>query len=107
MKYDLSNHAAIAAAATEAGTRAGMEPSQGSYNAAWLHGYARALYDVSRGLDDPGEFFAVVRWCIEDIQELRPDWTGDECRQWWKENEKAFHDLLTQYGNEILSDMLP
>lgn len=49
-QYDLSSSAAIAAAAEEAKTRANMEPNQDGYNAAWLHGYASALADVSRQL---------------------------------------------------------
>ena len=49
-KYDLSTAEAVSAAAELAGVRAGQEPDQGSYDAAWLHGYARALADVARQL---------------------------------------------------------
>lgn len=51
MQYNLSTPAAIAEAAKEAKTSANMEPSQGSYNAAWLHGYASALADVASQME--------------------------------------------------------
>ena len=51
MLYDLSNYAAIEKAAKLATDRANAERDQDCYNAAWLHGYARALADVRRGLD--------------------------------------------------------
>ena len=50
-KYDLSSIGAISAAAEQARARAGQEPSQGSYNAAWLHGYAQALADAAEQLE--------------------------------------------------------
>ena len=50
-KYDLSSSGAVSAAAEQARARAGQEPDQGSYNAAWLHGYAQALADVAGQLE--------------------------------------------------------
>ena len=50
-KYDLSSIGAISAAAEQARVRAGQEPDQGSYNAAWLHGYAQALADAAEQLE--------------------------------------------------------
>ena len=49
-KYNLTTPAEIRNAAKLARTAAGNEPSQGSYNAAWLHGYADALREVSQQL---------------------------------------------------------
>ena len=49
--YDLSGLNAISSAALLASTRAAQEPSQDSYNAAWLHGYADALAEVARQLE--------------------------------------------------------
>lgn len=49
--YDLSNYAGVVAAEKQATERANAENAQHSYNAGWLHGYARALADVRRGLD--------------------------------------------------------
>ena len=50
-QYDLSGISAISAAAEQARARASQEPDQGSYNAAWLHGYADALEDTARQLE--------------------------------------------------------
>ena len=50
-KYDLSSPEAISDSAKLARARADQEPSQGSYNAAWLHGYANALADAARQLE--------------------------------------------------------
>lgn len=50
-KYDLSSPEAILASAKLARAHADQEPSQDSYNAAWLHGYAEALTDAARQLE--------------------------------------------------------
>lgn len=52
------------------------------------------------------KYFAVVRWMIEDVKALRPEWTDEQCRVWWEKNEKSFSDILTEHGNECLSQML-
>lgn len=45
--YDLSTYDSITSSVQEAKNHAGNEPNQSGYNAAWLHGYAAALKDVS------------------------------------------------------------
>lgn len=50
-KYDLSSPLAIKDAADAANIAAGNEHNQGSYNAAWLHGYASALRDAAVQLE--------------------------------------------------------
>ena len=59
-KYDLSSIGAISAAAEQARARAGQEPSQGSYNAAWLHGYAQALADAAEQLEQHWQLIAGI-----------------------------------------------
>jgi len=49
--YDLSSIGALTVASELAHIRANREPSQDSYNAAWLHGYASALTDAARQLE--------------------------------------------------------
>lgn len=51
-------------------------------------------------------YFAVICWTVEDIQVLKPDWSEEECTTWWKKHEKAFSDILTEYGNECLKIMV-
>ena len=60
-KYDLSSIGAISAAAEQARARAGQEPGQGSYNAAWLHGYAQALTDAAEQLERQRQITEPVR----------------------------------------------
>ena len=58
--YDLSGMDAVSASAAQARVRAGQEPSQNSYNAAWLHGYASALADCAEQLEPQQEFLDAV-----------------------------------------------
>ena len=58
--YDLSGMEAISASASQARIRASLEPSQDSYNAAWLHGYASALADCAEQLEPQQEFLDAV-----------------------------------------------
>lgn len=59
-KYDLSSIGAIAASAELARARANQEPSQDSYNAAWLHGYADALADAAKQLEPQQQLFDAI-----------------------------------------------
>ena len=52
------------------------------------------------------EYYAVVLWCWEDVQNAHPDWNETRCRAWLEANEKWFRDVLTEYGNEILSNTI-
>ena len=49
-RYDLTTPDSIAASAKTAKNHADRQPNQGSYNAAWMHGYAEALKNVSQQL---------------------------------------------------------
>lgn len=52
------------------------------------------------------QYYAATRWMIEDVQAIRPEWTEKQCHDWWKAHEKAFSDILTEYGNECLQYMV-
>lgn len=90
-QYDLSTIGAISAAAELARVRANQEPSQDSYNAAWLHGYAQALFEAAEQLQpqqelldamigymgqryDSAELYVILHDCLgmsgEEIQSL-------------------------------------
>ena len=58
--YDLSSIGAVSAAAELAHIRANQEPSQDSYNAAWLHGYADALADAAKQLEPQQELIEAI-----------------------------------------------
>ena len=58
--YDLSSIGAVSAAAELAHIRASQEPSQDSYNAAWLYGYAAALTDAAKQLEPQQELIDAI-----------------------------------------------
>lgn len=59
-QYDLSSIGAVSAAAELARVRANQEPSQDSYNAAWLHGYAQALAEAAEQLQPQQELLDAI-----------------------------------------------
>lgn len=52
------------------------------------------------------ETYATTTWSWEDVAGIKPEWSEEQCREWWEQNEKWFRDVITQYGNEVLSDVL-
>ena len=54
----------------------------------------------------PPPVFAGVDWLIEDVQQLRPEWSDEECADWWRKHEKSFAGRLMEYGNELLAGMI-
>lgn len=55
------------------------------------------------------KWFAVTRWSAEDVVAAAKakgvHMTEQQAVDWWRKNESAFRDTITQYGNEILADM--
>lgn len=76
-QYNLHTPEGIAEAYVMANHKANQEPNQGGYNAAWLHGYADALREVSQQLKAPTyveiiirrEYAAIVR-ALEEAERL-------------------------------------
>lgn len=66
--------------------------------------YNRAEIEV-----ETPRWFAVTRWCAEDVlaaaEEQGIPMTEAQAVEWWKRNERRFQDLMVEHGNEILSDM--
>ncbi len=88
--YDLSSIGALTAASELAHTRADQEPSQDSYNAAWLHGYASALADAAKQLEPQQELIDAITGYMgqqHDSAELYA----------------VLHDTLAMSDQEILS----
>lgn len=88
--YNLSSVGAVSAAAELAHIRANQEPSQDSYNAAWLHGYADALADTAKQLESQQELIdAIIGYMDEQY-----------------DNAKLYavlHDTLSMSDQEIQS----
>lgn len=60
--------------------------------------------------DDVNQYwFAETRWCIDDVIDTAKKkgivLTPQQAESWWKKNEKRFKDTLTEYGNEMLSNV--
>ena len=63
--------------------------------------------DFTRQLETNGEkHYAEILWSWEDVHAVRPEWDEAKCREWWENNQKWFRDVLTEHGNEMLSDIL-
>lgn len=58
--YDLTSIGALFSSAKLARIRASLEPDQGGYNAAWLHGYADALTNVADALEPQQELMDAI-----------------------------------------------
>lgn len=52
------------------------------------------------------KYYAEIKWSWEDVHGIRPEWDEEKCRHWWEHNEKWFKDVLTEYDNEILPNIL-
>lgn len=64
---------------------------------------------IEAELVEAPRWFAETRWAPEDAiaaaKERGIALTKDQAVAWWKRNERRFQNLMTEYGNEILSNM--
>ena len=51
-------------------------------------------------------FFSKVEWSPFDIQELRPDWTAEECKAWLREHEQTIQHRTVEFGWTVIEDLL-
>jgi hypothetical protein len=49
---------------------------------------------------------AVVTWCAEDIQTLKPEWSLEECQTFLEENVRNIQDRLIETGWEVLDALV-
>lgn len=52
------------------------------------------------------EYFATVRWSVEDLQTLRPDWDDEKCAKWLAQWESKIQDRITELGWEVIETLL-
>ena len=50
--------------------------------------------------------YAETKWCAEDIQTLRPEWTLEECHTFLQQNERHIRDRLVELGWEVIDCLL-
>jgi hypothetical protein len=51
--------------------------------------------------------FASVSWRVEDIQDLREDWSDEMCAEFLEENEDIIQQMMIQRGWDAIEDLLP
>ncbi len=49
---------------------------------------------------------AEVSWCAVDIQELRPEWTVQQCNEFLMENEDEIQGQMILRGWDVLAELL-
>tara|TARA_R110000765_G_scaffold246087_2_gene348211 strand:- start:173 stop:361 length:189 start_codon:yes stop_codon:yes gene_type:complete len=49
---------------------------------------------------------ATILWVVEDIQELRPSWTSEQCDEWLSNNSKHIIDRSIEHGWEVIQSLL-
>ena len=65
-----------------------------------------AALNVCEQMNGKAENYGTTTWSWEDVAGMKPDWTEEQCQNWWNSNKKWFLDVLTEYGNEILSNIV-
>lgn len=60
--------------------------------------------DIAEAQEDPE--FAVVKWRIADIKELRPEWSDDQCIAFLDEIEGNLQDRMIERGWDVIDTMI-
>lgn len=59
------------------------------------------------GLYEDSRWFAVTRWCADDViaaaEQNGVTLTPEHAERWLEKNEGWFSDMLAEYGNEVLA----
>ena len=50
--------------------------------------------------------FASVSWCVDDIKELRPDWSDNQCHSFLVDNGKYIQEAMVMAGWEAMEVLL-
>lgn len=51
-------------------------------------------------------YFAQVFWQVDDILDLRPDWTDEQCEEFLAKIEDELKERMIQEGWETIEDAL-
>jgi hypothetical protein len=51
--------------------------------------------------------YAEISWCAEDIKELCPDWTANQCNEFLDENEDHIQLAMIEAGGAAIRECLP
>lgn len=50
--------------------------------------------------------YAEVAWKIDDIKELKPDWSDEQCMDFLYQNEDLIQEAMIQRGWNAIEDLL-
>ena len=50
--------------------------------------------------------YAKVKWLPEDIQEILPEWTLDQCTEWLYNNQKYIAEGMVEAGWDIINALI-
>lgn len=53
------------------------------------------------------KFFAAVRWTVDDILTLRPNWSKEKAQEWLENNQSHIQNRLVELGWEVINTLLP
>jgi hypothetical protein len=56
--------------------------------------------------EEKTEWWAVVRWSIDDIKKVKPKWTNQECHDFLQLNEKHMRDRMIETGWDIIDILI-
>tara|TARA_R110000803_G_scaffold27482_1_gene64219 strand:+ start:35 stop:316 length:282 start_codon:yes stop_codon:yes gene_type:complete len=56
--------------------------------------------------EEKTEWWAVVRWSIDDIKKVKPKWTNQECHDFLQRNEKHMRDRMIETGWDIIDILI-
>jgi hypothetical protein len=51
--------------------------------------------------------FAKIAWTVDDILNLKPNWTEKQAEEWLASNEKYIQDRTIELGWEVIECLLP
>lgn len=48
------------------------------------------------------EWYAIVRWAVDDVLALRPDWSRLKALEFLQKKEEGIKNVMVHYGWEII-----
>ena len=50
--------------------------------------------------------YAKMSWAVEDVLELRPNWTEEQAMEFLSNNQNRIRDRLIELGWEVIEDLI-
>lgn len=56
--------------------------------------------------NEVNEYYAAVRWTVDDILTVRPEWSNEKAQQWLEDNQKYIQSRLIELGWEVIETLI-